>query len=225
MFNAVGLARLDPAEADERIEAMKATFDERGALAFWWVGARSEPPDLGRRLKAHGLTVFDVRWAGMALGLDGLDARRLAPDGVSVSRVRDGTDMRAWAETFCAAYRVPAFAGELWVEATEAFGHDAAPWSCYLARLNGTPAGVSLAFAGVGGVSLLGIATIPAARRRGVGAAVTTAPLVEARSRGFAAAVLHSTQMVLPFYRQLGFEELGCGISRYLWMPEAVGGH
>src|SRR3989304_3504683 len=81
MFNAVGLARLDPAEAAERIEAMKATFDERGALAFWWVGARSEPPDLGRRLKAHGLTVFDVRWAGMALGLDGLDARRLAPAG------------------------------------------------------------------------------------------------------------------------------------------------
>jgi ribosomal protein S18 acetylase RimI-like enzyme len=74
-------------------------------------------------------------------------------------------------------------------------------------------------------VGLLGIATIPAARRRGAGAAVTTAPLVEARARGFAAAVLYSTEMGLPLYRQLGFGELGCGISRYLWMPEAVGGH
>jgi hypothetical protein len=103
MFNAVGLARLDPAGADGRIEAMKAAFAERGALAFWWVGARSEPPDLGRRLEEHGLTVFDAYWAGMALGLDGLDAGRLAPDRVSVSRVRDGTEMRAWAETFCTA--------------------------------------------------------------------------------------------------------------------------
>jgi len=192
MFNADGLARLDPAEADGSIEAMKAAFAERGAPAFWWVGVRSEAPDLGRRLEEHGF--FDAYWAAMALDLERLEARSLAPNGVSVSRVRGGAEMRVWGETFCRAYGVPAFAGESCVEATEAFGHDAAPWSLYLVHLDGAPAGVSLAFVGPRVLGLLGIATIPEARRRGVGAALSVAPLPGVRAQGFRAAVLHSTE-------------------------------
>ena len=112
MVDAVGLARHDPAEGGGRIEPMKACFAEQGALAFWWVGARSQPPDFGRRLEEHGLTTFGASWPGTALEIDGLDARRLPPHGVSVSRVREAAEMRVWAETFCTAYEVPAFAGE-----------------------------------------------------------------------------------------------------------------
>ena len=65
-------------------------------------------------------------------------------------------------------------------------------------------------------IGLLGIATISEALSRGVGATVTLALLVEARARRLAAAVLYSTETGSPFYRQLGFEELECGIGRYL---------
>lgn len=219
MFNAVGRARLDPGEVDAEIEGVKASFAKRGALAFWWVGERSTPSDLGQRLLDRGLVAFDPYWAAMALDLERVGVRRPETTGVTVTRVRDGDGMRVWAETFCAAYDFPAFAGESWVEATEAAGYDSSPWSLYVARLDGKPAGVSLAFPGSGVVGLLGIATIPEARRRGVGAAVTVAPMIAARAQGFRAAVLYSTEMGQPLYRSLGFEELGSGIARYLWAP------
>jgi len=66
-----------------------------------------------------------------------------------------------------------------------------------------------------------GVGTLPAARGRGVGGAITLWPLVEARARGYRYAVLFATEMGHPVYRRLGFRDVGSMIGRYLWWGAA----
>jgi GNAT superfamily N-acetyltransferase len=55
---------------------------------------------------------------------------------------------------------------------------------------------------------IIHVGTVPAARGRGLGAAVTTFVVREAAERGATHAVLQSTEMGLAVYRSLGFREI-----------------
>ena len=59
------------------------------------------------------------------------------------------------------------------------------------------------------------VATAPEARRQGVGALMTLAPLREARDAGYRAGILHSSEMGVNVYRRLGFEEY-CQVRHYV---------
>jgi GNAT superfamily N-acetyltransferase len=59
---------------------------------------------------------------------------------------------------------------------------------------------------------------VEGARRRGIGAAMTLAPLLEAREMGYRVGVLGSSEMGFSVYRRLGFEER-CRIGVYEWRP------
>jgi ribosomal protein S18 acetylase RimI-like enzyme len=63
-------------------------------------------------------------------------------------------------------------------------------------------------------IGLYGIGTLPAARRRGVGSALTLIPMLAARDEGYRAAILHATPDGALLYPRLGFEEY-CRISRF----------
>jgi predicted acetyltransferase len=71
--------------------------------------------------------------------------------------------------------------------------------------------------AGVAGIS--SVATVPEARRKGVGSAVTLEPLKEARRLGYRIATLFSSEMAVSMYQKLGFKEY-CRCSLYLWISE-----
>ena len=62
------------------------------------------------------------------------------------------------------------------------------------------------------------VSTAKPARRRGIGAAVTLAALLEARDLGHTIGVLTSSEMGYPVYRGLGFVEY-CRIGLYEWRP------
>jgi hypothetical protein len=67
-------------------------------------------------------------------------------------------------------------------------------------------------------VGLYCVGTLPEARRRGVGAAATLAPMHDARADGASHAILHSTDEGYPLDRRLDFEEV-CRVSRFVWVP------
>jgi ribosomal protein S18 acetylase RimI-like enzyme len=59
------------------------------------------------------------------------------------------------------------------------------------------------------------VAVVPAARGRGIGREVTLAALRAARSLGYSLSTLGSSDLGLPVYRRIGYEEV-CRIRVYV---------
>jgi len=100
---------------------------------------------------------------------------------------------------------------------------DDVPWRHYVGWLGNQPVATAslLMAAGVAGVYF--VLTVPEARRRGIGGAITEAALRDARELGYRVGVLGASGMGLPLYRRLGFEEY-CRIAVYEWRDRAVQG-
>jgi ribosomal protein S18 acetylase RimI-like enzyme len=81
------------------------------------------------------------------------------------------------------------------------------PWSYYIGWLAGKPVACSALLLSSGVAGIYAVATVPKARGRGIGKALTLVPLREACAVGYRIGVLGSTQMGVDVYRQLGFQE------------------
>jgi GNAT superfamily N-acetyltransferase len=220
MFKGVWQPRLSEDDADSAIAEAQAWFKAHHApFAFWWVDPQATPADLGARLRAHGWEPWEVDAPGMAAGLDDLnyDLMERVPEGYAQERVTDERSLLDLKQAFVSGFEVPEWAGQAWVEATRAFGIERAPWRMYVGRLNGTPVASNMLFNGAGVASVFGVATLPAARGKGIGAAITLIAYDEARAMGYRHGVLFATELGAPVYRRIGFRDVGVGISRYLW--------
>jgi GNAT superfamily N-acetyltransferase len=63
------------------------------------------------------------------------------------------------------------------------------------------------------------VAALEAARGRGIGTAITLAPLLDARDRGYRVGVLQASEMGYPIYARMGFTEQ-FRYQLYHWEPE-----
>lgn len=89
-----------------------------------------------------------------------------------------------------------------------------------VARLDGRDVGAVIAWDHEGDRGIFNLGTVPEARRRGVGTALTALQLQDARDRGCTTASLQSTPIAEGVYAALGFVDLG----RYLeYVPAAEG--
>lgn len=213
-FNCVLRTRLEPAEADARIAETVAYFAARDVPMIWWVEPSARPPDLGKRLEAHGLQrMHDL--PGMALDLATLRADHSAPAGLKVQHVQDDGTLRTFIHAAVIGFGLPPEAeqGLFEINARAGFGKDDG-WRHYLALLDGEPVGTASVFLGVGVAGINIVTTMPHARRQGIGTAATLAPLLYARDRGFRIAALESSEMATGVYRRMGFREF-CKFGLY----------
>jgi len=187
-----------------------------GVPDSWHVGPSMRPTDLGQRLVAHGFE-YGGDDIGMAADLSALPEEVPTPEGFVVERVRDEEGLAAWVETLGSGFGEGPVEAE-WVGGVYrrlGFG-DQGTLRHYLGRLDGEPVATSTLFFGAGVAGVYFVSTVERARRRGIGAAVTLAPLREARDLGYETGVLGSSEMGYPVYRRLGFEER-CRIGLYEW--------
>jgi ribosomal protein S18 acetylase RimI-like enzyme len=118
---------------------------------------------------------------------------------------------------FITSYEIPDWAAQAWVDATLRIGVGRTPWKMYLGRLKGEPVATTMLFNGGGVASVYAVGTVPSARGRGIGGAITLKPLLDAREMGYRYAVLFATEMGVHAYERIGFHHCGTRINRYLW--------
>lgn len=216
--NAVVRANLNPVEADEAIAASLAAFQSHQLPGTWHVGPAMRPLDLGERLVWHGFT-YGGDDIGMAVELDKLPDQVASPAGLAIDQVRDEAGLSVWVKTLAQGFgegeTEAQWVGEMYRRLGLA---DAGPWRHYVGRLNGEAVATSSLFLGAGAAGIYFVMTVPAAQRRGIGAAITLAPLQEARALGYRTGVLGSSLPGYSVYKRLGFEEY-CRIGIYEWHP------
>jgi GNAT superfamily N-acetyltransferase len=194
LFN--GLIVTAPAEVDE-VGAALDWLDARAVSYRAWV-----VPELaaaaGDALRAHGLELEAAAYPGMVLRP--VPTPPAAPDGIEVVPV-DADDMEEFLGVGLDAGRPsglgeaiysPAFAG-------------AANVQLFCARLDGRAVGTSVAIQSEGASGVVAVGTLPQARRRGIGAALTWAAVAAGAERGHDTIVLQASPMGFPLYTAMGF--------------------
>ena len=219
-LNRVMAVRLPPDDLDGAVERIMAPFRQQSLPMHWSLWPTAQPADVGRHLERHGLTDGGER-PGMAIDLARLPAAPAAPADVEIRPVTDAATRRLWFDVASAVFGFsPALAeafqrGPARSEATEARP---------LTHVVALRAGAAVAVASVvaaGGVAGLGwVGTVPAARRQGIGAAVTLAALRLGRDCGCQTGGLWASPLGRGVYRRLGFEEV-CPLRYYAWSPPA----
>ena len=205
-LNAVWLARFPVATAEASIDEAIAWFDGLGMPFSWWVGPDSGPPDLAERLDRRGFRLDEAGVPGMAIGLDALPDEA-PPAGITVERVTDETGFHEICRVVVEGFGAPP-ALQHAIEAFAALGFDEGnPQQTFLARLDGEAVGTSLGVRAGDVLGVFNVATVPAARGRGVGRAVTLAALRNGLGAGCRMAVLQASEMGHPVYERLGFRD------------------
>jgi GNAT superfamily N-acetyltransferase len=235
MFKGVWKTHLSANEADAAIDEAIAWFKEQGTpYFFWWTGGDSSPNDLEERLAKHGMISMAEQTQELAKGilsseqgspcmvaeLDRMDESVLTqtPRDFVIKEIADEPGLFDFKKVFVETYEIPEWAGQAWVDATLKIGIGKTPWRLFVGYWNNEPVATNLLFTGAGVASVYAIATVPSARGKGIGAAVTLKPLLEARDQqGYQYAVLFSTEMGIPVYKRIGFRLTEIRINRYLW--------
>jgi GNAT superfamily N-acetyltransferase len=209
---------LAPDVLQGRIQAIVVSFAARRQPFFWWVGPSSTPVDLARHLAAAGLTPLGDG-PGVAADLDALDERQPGPPGLSIVPVADEHTLWDWVEVAGAGYGEPASIRHARYDVHVDLGLSAdLALQRYVAYLDGRPVAMSALFLGAGVGGVYEVATAKDTRRRGIGAAVTLAPLRRARELGYRIGVLHASAMGAGVYARLGFRQV-CSFSLHAWDP------
>ncbi len=212
-LNPVLRTQADANNVDTTIEDTVAHFNSIAATKIsWWIGADTQPVDLERHLVDHGFA-FIEDGPGMAVDLFDLNEEQPVPAGLTIERVEDAKSLRKWDYASIHGFGMPEIGINTWFDLFAGLGFEL-PVCNYVGILNGEPVAASQLFLGAGVAGIYMVATIPEARGKGIGTAMTVRPLLEARAMGCRIGVLQSSLMAVDVYRRLGFREY-CKLNHY----------
>jgi GNAT superfamily N-acetyltransferase len=166
---------------------------------------KANEANLGEHFALHGFAPFG--FPRMAIDLLSMKEDVSTPSNLSITEVKDDATLKTWWHTVSVSFGMsPRYKSDLskWFDT----GLDLKfPMKFYLGCWDGEPVSTSQLFlaGGVAGIYL--VTTIPEARRRGIGFAITLRPLQEARKMGYRVGILQASRMGEPVYRRIGFQE------------------
>lgn len=200
--------RFDAGRVEQRIEAVRTWFRERGRNEFtWWIGTSATPGDIDARLRARGAVPYEE---GVITSMVATEPPPEA-EGVEVRKVEQFDDFVLAREI---AWVTAGFTDE---QSREARGTLTQKWeqrqrtgngAAYIAYVDGEPVAagdiVFLPFAGF----LSGAGTRPEYRGRGAFRALVRARWDEAARRGTPTLFVGAGKMSRPILERIGFEPL-----------------
>ena len=195
LFNGVFRARMSPERVAEKLSSLYAAQEHLRVPLLWWLGPLSEPRGLGDLLAEHGW-VHAGTTPGMAMVLGDLPDGPL-PAGVAIKRVHNADELRIWGQIAGEGngFRPEVVATLVELEAYASGYPSEADRRSYIGYLDGEPVATSAMVLSDGVAGIYAVATLPAARRRGIGAALTRIPLLEAQAEGYRVGTLQSSEM------------------------------
>jgi len=200
-------------DADKFITDTIKYFRAKNIGTFtWWLDARLKPADWGPTLSKHGFGFSDDT-PGMAVDLQALNEPAKPVPGFEIRTVNDEESLHVWARVFVHGYGLPPNWADIVTEVWSRYGLEF-PVKNYLGYLDGQPVSTSTIFYGGGAAGIYSVATLPQARGKGLGRAITLQPLLEAREMGYRVGVLQSSDMGFSVYKKLGFRHL-CQIENF----------
>ena len=181
---------LGPAERAAALDAMAAAYASGGVGRYAaWVHESDE--GMRAELSARGYALAEsTRAMGMSL------------DDLSPALPEVGLEPLDWAEYLRYLRRIGLPAGLLG-------GADPSAFHVLVARLGGESVATAMALDHAGDCGVLSVSTLEAARRRGLGTALTARLVHDALERGCATASVQSTPMAERVYAAVGFRDLG----------------
>lgn len=208
------LCNTPPAENDaDFIQETIQYFTQRQVDTFTcWLRPSLERSDWEPVLSGFGFGFSDGT-PGMAIDLQALPHSPSMPQGLEIRSVEDESTMHIWTHVFTIGYDLPPDWEDRVFEVFSRLGLDF-PLRNYLGYLDGEPVSTSTVFYEIGVAGIYDVATLPEARGKGLGTALTLAPLLEAREKGYRIGVLQSSEMGYIVYKKLGFRHL-CQIENF----------
>jgi GNAT superfamily N-acetyltransferase len=171
--------------------------------------------------RAHGMEA-DGEDPGMAIDLSVLPDHLPPMKGLRIAEVLAPSTLRQWVDAWGESYNnAPESMRESRFKFRLGLGLSTVlPYRSFLAYLDDKPVATSELFLGAGVAAAMWVGTTPEARGKGIGAAITTAPLLEARKLGYRIGTLTASPMGYHVYEQLGFQKM-CRIPVYRWVPDS----
>jgi GNAT superfamily N-acetyltransferase len=198
--NRIALARFAPATASRRVGEILERHLQAKVACNWIVGPVSQPPDLGKHLRAHGFKCM-IHCAGMGCDLTHLPPPPPMPKGVTIG-LKDEPPSLEPLTTERRRHRHEGRKAMIAITPRQAW--------YFSATVDGKPVGETMLLAGEGVAGIYEVEVQRKFRRRGIGAALVHAALTFAREHlGYRAAVLAATGMGSRVYGRVGFREVG----------------
>jgi ribosomal protein S18 acetylase RimI-like enzyme len=213
--NGVLYARLDPEDVEAVVRQLQAQIEARDAPVLWWISPLSTPANIGSLLARYGLQAAG-EVPGMALDLNELDEDQNQLDDFEI-RLVDSIDLQeTWARVAGIGTGFPDAAVEAFssLEASLSNPQYRAQFR-YIGYLEGNPVAASAMALDSGVAGIYAVATLPQARRKGIGRLMTVLPLLDARRHGYRTGVLQASSMGFPIYQKIGFRQV-CKFDLYL---------
>lgn len=215
-FNGVLSERTARPGDSELVLDAAAYFAPRGWEQFsWWIDPSVAGAGWEDLLAKHGFTYDDPR-PGMAIDLTKLETPRVSADNFAVSVVEDADALAVWSRTTCEGFGMDTAAADGLLRTMDGIGLEL-PVRNYIGYLDSEPVATSTLFVANGAAGVYNVATLEAARGKGIGAAITAKALVDGRDLGYRVGILQSSEMGYSVYKRMGFEEV-CKVGNF-WGP------
>ncbi len=221
-FNGVLRTRItsnNSADIHAKIAETLDYFRGRHVSIGWPVTSLTQPANLAIYLEAHDLTLRSTD-TDMALDIATMHDDMPIPSGLVIKEITDHIMLKIWRTITIQGFESMEEMGQFYYDTYTRLGFGrGTQWHHYLGWLNHTPVAIAslLLHAGVAGI--YGIATMPEARRQGVGTAMTLHTLQAAQALGYRVAILAPSKMGFNLYHRIGFQEY-MTTQFYYWSPD-----
>lgn len=207
-YNAVYEARFSSDNADKRVDEVMSLFLSDSRLPMtWYLTPACQPKNLSELLESKGFKqVF--RSPGMFLDLVKFEQKG-RPDSVhNVVCVSNIEQLSQWIIPGKEGFGLSESMIKAYFELYKNKGFESHQlWRLFVGMVDGIPVSCARLFCTNDVAGIFHVATIPSARGKGYGSAVTTTALEEAKKIGCKLAVLASSPAGYNVYHRLGFRD------------------